>query len=365
MEETKATQPTGYNVDLTCEEYVRSQMLLTRLPMPIPLRTLQLIFTAMALVMVAGIVALAKLHMQPDWSLLLMTVISVCICLLYWLVLPHRVKTRAEKLFEDSVTDEYSYFGTVYVYPDRVVKVGNSATTTLTVDATLLFVESEDCMVWIKRGQPMLILPARCMTAEAATAMRTLADRLPARNRRFFGRLQPQNQPPAKPETADPTVLWEKTMVYTAEEYTSLLKYTLLTAYRQRVAVFSVISAVAALLIGSIEERIWVCIPCFLLFFGLLTWKNLLLNWRRIPRAVAATTDEARCVTVALTDRGVQIEQADKKTTLPWGSIPHIINREDYVEILREPQSFRIPKRVIEDFAAFDRIITQYWHNKK
>ncbi len=356
--------PAGFPVDLTREEFVAYHMLLTRLSAPLPLRAMQWIFTAIGGLLLVLAVADAIL-LGPNWMMLGTALFSVAISLVFWLIVPGRIRRKAAKTYDESVAGGHDYYGLMEYTGTHVVKRCDDITTAIPVNASSMFVEGPDCMVWINRERRAIVLPARCMTTEMAAEMRRAADKLPQRNRRFYGRLVPLGQVAVKPEMMQTTLLWEKTIVYTPEEYADQLKDSVTVHYRRRMPVLSIISVAAAFAFGFEEARPWKCLLWFLAIFGMLTVTNFVVPRSRIKSMQEHIPEEQRTLTVALTDRGVRMTQNEQSVTAPWFTLQHIIDRGDYVEFQRPPQLIRVPKRYIEDFEAFDSIITQYWQYKK
>lgn len=369
MEETANTNPlpeeTGWAVDLNREEFVQYQLLLTRISSPVPLRTMQVIFSVIAAVMTASTVVLHREIESFDWMLALSTLAVVGICVFFWVFVPRRIKARAERTYDETLESGHSYYGILSYTGNTIEKRGREITTAIPVNMSTLFVECAECMAWINRGHRAIVLPARCMTPEAAAEMRRAADKLPPRNRRFFGRLEPQSQPVTEVLPEEPTVLWEEQITYTPEEYAAQLSAMVVANYRRRLPLFSLLSVVAALAFGFAEERPWLCIPWFLGFFALLTVMNLLTPRRRIAAMAHTVPAEQRRMSVTLTDRGLRLKQQERVMMASWTSIEHVIDRGEYVEIQRGIQSAHIPKRVITDLPAFNELITCYWKNNK
>lgn len=366
MEDTTRPEQTGLAVDLTREEYIGYHLLLTRISSPVSMRAVQVLLSLLcgAALLLTGIYSWLARE-AVEWDILALSAAVLVLTVISRIAAPARMKKRAGALYDESIDSGYSYYGYLQVYPDRIEKVGKEFTTTIPVQEDTLFVESPEYMVWINREQRAIVLPARCMTAQAAADVRRAADRLPARNRRFFGRLAAQGQPAQPPQEIAYTVLWEQTLEYTPEEYRAQMRYMATQRYRRRLPMLGIISAAMGLLLGWSDTAIWPCVPWFLAIFAVLT----LLNWgiplRRYAAAADALPRQARQLWVSFSDRGMRMRQDTRYATIPWRAFNHIIDRGDYVELLRREQSVRIPKRCIDDLPAFDAMITHYWHNKK
>lgn len=362
-------ETTGFNdrwpVDLTREEFLGYQKLLGRSTGFMQGKTLQIVLSTVLCVYLLVLFGYLAIRQQEyDFLLLAAAVVTAAVDLVFWFVLPARRRRAAIALYDENVAAGYSYYGMLQVFPDRVEKAGDEMTTAIPTTPDSLFIESPEYMVWLNREQRAIVLPARCMTAEAAAAVRAAADRLPPRNRRFFGRLQPRGEQPLPPKKVPLTVLWEQTIDYTGEEYTALLRSTTMNNYRRQLPMLSFNSLLIALLITFTGGPVWAAIPWFLGLFLLMTVFSLWLPLRRCTTA-ETVPPQIRRLWVSLSDRGVRVRSGARFAVFPWQAVGHVIDRGTYVEILREPQSVWIPKRCIDDLAAFDAMIRQYWKNKK
>lgn len=366
MEDTTRQEQPCLAVDLTREEYVGYHMLLARIFSPVSMRTMQIVLSLLcgAALLLTGIYSWLARE-AVEWDILALCAAMLLLTVISRIAAPARIKKRAAALYDESIDSGYSYYGCLRIYPDRIEKVGREFTTAVPVQEDTLFVESPKYMVWINREQRAIVLPARCMTAQAAADVRRAADRLPARNRRFFGRLEAQGQPAQPPQEIAYTVLWEQTLEYTPEEYRAQMRYIVTQRYRQRLPMLGIVSAAMGWLLGWSDTAIWPCIPWFLAIFAVLTLLNLGLPLRRYAAAADALPRQARQLWISFSDRGMRMRQESRYATIPWRAFDHIIDRGDYVELLRREQSVRIPKRCIDDLSAFDEMITRYWNNRK
>ena len=255
-------ETTGFNdrwpVDLTREEFLGYQKLLGRSTGFMQGKTLQIVLSTVLCVYLLVLFGYLAIRRQEyDFLLLAAAVVTAAVDLVFWFVLPARRRKAAIALYDENVAAGYSYYGMLQVFPDRVEKAGDEMTTAIPTTPDSLFIESPEYMVWLNREQRAIVLPARCMTAEAAAAVRAAADRLPPRNRRFFGRLQPRGEQPLPPEKVPLTVLWEQTIDYTGEEYTALLRSTTVNNYRRQLPMLSFNSLLIALLITFTGGRLF------------------------------------------------------------------------------------------------------------
>lgn len=349
-------------VDINEQEYQGYLLLLSRVSGAMRVRPFS---TASCLLVGAAMLALGGYEWVSeaflDWLTWLFGVLFVIAGIVVYVTIPWRVRRHAAAQYRESVAGGYCFYGTLEVYADRVEKHGMSVTTAIPADPSAFLVESPDVMIWGGAGRRCIVMPARCMTAAAATAVRQVAERLPARNRRFYGRMQARGETVERPVPVEQPVLWECTVHYTAQEYADLAIHAATQSYLRRLPLFPVISGMIGLMLGWTDEvHVLSCVLYFLLAMGLLTVLNLVFPRRRI-RHMAEVADAPPPLTVRLSPIGLRIGDGQGEMNVPWSAVDHVIDRGDYVEICKGIYSYRIPKRCIEDLDAFDGLITAHW----
>ena len=362
----KATQSSVWEgqIDLTRKEYIAYYMQLSKLSGPLRLRNAQLIIT---LVFSVGLIALCAYEWVMFEAIDLFSVIVGGVLLLaslgIWWYVPRHVRRAAEKAYDETIAGGYTYYGTLRVLDDRIQKENAQGTNTVLIGPMTLFVETPEMMVFIPRNRRSIVIPARYLTAEAATCLRQLADKLPFRNRRFIGRLQPLGQTPVETPVPAQTILWHKTVRYEPDELASLMRANVTQNYMKQLPYLSVLSVLAGFALGWDGENILPCAGFFLLFFGIMTLLNLVTPRRRAAFAAQQADAAARTVEIKLTDRGVWLADPNSGfAAVPWSAVEHVVDRDTFVEIMRGRLSVRIPKRYIEDLSAFDTLICTYWN---
>ncbi len=371
MEEFRVTPPAeeptpaqnAWAIDLTREEYIRYYTLFSKLSGPLRMQTVQLIIS---LVFAAILAAFCVIDLMQtggvDWLFVLLGGVLLLASLFLWWYAPRHVRRAAAKAYDETLAGGYCYAGTLRVRDDRVEKENAQGIHTVHLNGGTLFIENPEMMVFLTANRRSIVIPARYLTAEAASVIRAAADKLPYRNRRFLGRVVPQGQTPDAACPPEDTVLWEQTVRYEPEELADLIRHNVTQNYMKRLPFFSVTSVMFGVAVGWNGDSILPCIGFFLLFFGLTTLFNLVMPRSR-ARLIAAQADIAgRTVAIKLTDRGVWMTDPNKGfAVLPWSVLEHVVDRDTFVEISRGPQSIRIPKRYIDNLSAFDTLISTYW----
>lgn len=353
-------------VDLTREEYVAFRYLQAKVNGPLRLRflwvVLTLLFSVAALAMALEEWYAAGFAGYPDPMLLVLAVLALLPLFYVWLYVPHRVKKTAAAQYDRSVSSGMSFTGRLTVGDGYVEKAGPSATANIPMDERTLFIENSEMMVFINAASPALVLPARCLTEEMAAAVRGAADRLPLRNRKFIARVVTQGHVvTAMPEAVIPEEVWVSTFTYTAKEYTTLTRGLIIAHYWRMAPVNAVYAAVLAVMTGwdmdvFTNETLMSCGVNFLLFFGLMTVFNLLLPLSRSKRQAEMLTAHDLTMQVRFDTLALRIKaQKSSETFVLWCDVDHVYDKGDFVEIIHNKRgNLQIPKRAIEDIAAFE-----------
>ena len=350
-----ATQ--GWPVDLKKEEFVHCQTLLARMQ-GAPRR--RATWCAVSVVSTAVYFVTSLLDntggATPDWPLLFsgaLLVLSLFLCG----YTPYHMRRQAAKQYEQAVACGQDYYGQLYVHPTRIQKIGDTATASLALDETTFFIEEKDMMVFAGRSRFVLALPARCMSADMAAAVRQAADRLPARNRRFLSRLQPKGLPAEKPATEKVDPLWENTIRFTGEEFAAITRAQITARYWKTAPWMAVMSVLGGVAFGWNGQTIWPCVAWFLVCFASLTLFRLVLPRARAKGMAVLSGDTLPSMHMVIDARGVHVTAENGRVGVPWSAVQHVYDKQPFVEICTAHSVWYIPKRCIEDFAVFSAMI--------
>ncbi len=362
--DTPPVEQREWATDLTREEYTRFYLLFSKLSGPLRLRGAQLIIT---LLFFAGLMAICVYEWfalgMIDWLTMLVGGLLLLVSFGLWWYAPRHVRKAAQKAYDEAVSGGYAFAGTVRLVDSRIEKVNATGVNAIVLDHTALFIEAPDMLVFLTAGRRSIVLPARYLTAEAATAIRQAADTLPYRNRRFIGRVQPQGEHPTPASVHEDAVLWEREICYEPQEMTDLLKYIAKQNFIKQLPFHAIVAVLCAVGMDmSGEMHIGGMLFRFFAVFGIILLFSLGMPLRRAKFMGAHGDESSRTVTVRLTARGVWMKSATSGfSVVPWTAIEHVINRDTFVEITRGRQSIRIPKTYIADISAFDKLITTHW----
>lgn len=364
-EENKTIPQEAWYVDLNREEFVAFRLLLARVYGPLRMKIPTAIISLLSCLLMVGLSLstwfTTHLAGDIDWVTLVAGVLVLLPGLYVWLYLPHRLAKTAAAQYERGKNAGMQYAGRLTVTDEYIEKAGPTATSHIHLDERVLFIENQQMMVFVSNGSPALVLPGRCLTEEMAAAVRRAADTLPPQHRRFIARLQAQGQQVEPPVPVTPEEVWVSTFTYTPEEYTTVLRGLIQQNFWRMAPVLTAVATVGALLFGWSGESLLPCIGYFLVFMGIMVVFNLLLPlWRAKGRANLLSphdlTMQVRMDTLALRIKA----QKGEESYVLWCDVDHVYDRDTFVEMVHNKHgSLNIPKRAIEDIAAFEAALNR------
>ena len=357
------TDPTY--VDINREEFIAFRMLTARVMGPLRLRVPTLLIAVVCCLLLGGYALFEWLGgavSYPDPVLLAGAALTLIPAVIVWGYIPWRLRRDAGKQYDRSVQAGVDFCGRLTVSTEFVEKAGGSLTAHIRLGERCLFIETPELMVLATPGIPAIVLPARCLTNEVTRQVRQAAERLPVRNRRYLGRIQPRGEaviPP--PPKAKPEEKWVSTFTYTAEEYATVLRGIIQQHFWRMAPLLALVAVMGALTFGYNGESLMPCVGYFVAFMVVLVLFNLVLPLRRVKAQCAALSPHDRTIQVRMDTMCVRAKLPKGGETLVlWCDVEHVYEREDFVEIVHNKQSaLFIPKRVIDDLDALDTVITQ------
>lgn len=276
------------------------------------------------------------------------------------LIIPTRIKKQAAKAYDDAVAAGNTFSGEVRLYPDRVEKITNVGGTKVPLNGHTIFVETADMLVFLNRFNPAVVLPARCLTEELATAVRQTAQALPAPNHRFISRLQPKGESVSVPVESEPLpTLWECAFTYTAEENVVVMRHVIIDRFWRMAPGIAGISLLGGLITGDISLANMIL--NFLVFLGMLTVINLVVPLLRVKGAAAQRVREKDKSALKIDRYAIRLAIGEEgEIPIPWSEDVHVYEKGDFAEIaVKRHTAFYLPKRCISDADAFNAVINQ------
>lgn len=365
MEEPpRETGDNAFPVDLSREEYIAFNLLLAKNGGVLRFRRSQLAIFGLLLGFSVAMLLVEAIRFGTLDAVLILVVAFIVLAGGFLLFgMPAYVKYSAGKAYDQSVLGGHEYYGMVYVYPDRLEKVGGGVTSAVRFSENAAYFETGDMMVLLASGSRAIVLPARCLTAEDAETVRraVLAGVAPMRQR-LLGRLRPgaaHRLPPPPAARDEQDREWLALAVeYTPEEFLKMVSDTALRAYVRLLPLYSGVSVVSGVLFGLLSG-----IPAGLVTFVVIMLGLFLLNTAgvkaRARRSLAVMPEDGLRIRLTLTDRGLVASgtRPGQETRLAWVSIQHAVDREDCVEFYNSRVFIRIPKRCIPDMEELRRVV--------
>lgn len=355
---------TTFAAGLSREEYIRSQELINRVTNGRRLaggRWLVMIMTGLSVLSVAAAYGVSG---EFDTSLAALLTLMFIAELWMMLSLPRQLRRRAGEAYDVTVSTGYAFDGIVTVTENEIQKRTTEATTVIPFNRCSLYVEAEDMVIFCINGGKAVAIPARCLTAEDAQAIRQAAYAGVAPARRCV--VQPvvpmaeqrQPLPPLTPPPAEEP-LFTADFEYTPGElrgefaegamrrFVAVLPQRLLTAVFFTVMLSFVVSV----------PLLPLCALCFILLF---VW-DVAMAWLRATRAVKLTEGEACRGRLELTEHYVTIcgkTDAARRMKIPWENVTRAVERPQTVEFtMGEGAMFSLPKRCIPDMDTLRSVV--------
>lgn len=357
--ENEATQA-HFPVDLSQEEYVRSQELLSQKFNGRRVGGSRLFSLLMMLLCLVSAVAVYRQTGTPDWAFLSLLVLMFVSEIWMMIDLPKQMRRRHSEAYAATQYTGYSFKGTVWIEEGAVRKQTESATATIPYENCRIFVETSDMMIFCGVDGHSIVIPARFLTEETAEITRQAAIKnIPPSRRLLLSRLVPAVLPPIETEETE-----EETRLTVLLEYTE--KEVIGMALDSALFHFARTLSGKCLLCTMLAAVAYFCfflppLPVFLLALLLFLGGSAFLAYRKIHRTIKATDKEICRMRLNITTRGLRLEgraEGAKPMVLPWKAITRAVERRDTVEFYTGKEvQLMIPKRCVPDMEELRRTV--------
>lgn len=366
-EQIEIIEPTvpRYPVDITEEEFIRFSKTVAKYFGALRTRTPMLVcfIVYMALIIFLAASELADTG-TLSWPMILMSIVAIVSALPALIINPIKVKKSAKAGYH--ANEENGYYGEIYFENGEIVKDVGYKQTRMPLSEQTLYIETADFMAFCAaRGNAAsIVIPARCVTEEMASAIRKEVFRPEHRlqrrvvKRMIAGAVAPIAQ---RAMCFAPTVLYETSFTYTPEELADIITYTARQNYVKQLPSLLMTAMLLGAVMVLMMENVWafvVAVPAVFLLSLLISSLN--------AAAAAKRTDQmppAR-IAVTITDRGIDQETvpAGRAASVKWRGVMRATEAETYVEFaMNGGMLLRIPKREIDDMDAFRAIVDRYY----
>ncbi len=348
-----------YAVDLTREEYVRSQEVLSRRGGS-AVGTRWISFVLLAVCVVMSIANFVQYNVL-DWSLISLLLLLVVSEIWMLVDMPKQLRRRSEAAYDASVYNGYTFFGTVTVESDAIRKRTATATAVIPYEQCRLFVECADMMIFCGADGKSIVIPSRFLTEETAEQTRNAAfAHIPPMRQLLLEKIQPAVQP----DSATAPLQSEEAILTLDVEYTDNEMVNLAAEASMQRFVHTLPSRVLlTTMIASVGFFMANIRPLPLFLSVLLALFVILFLTARIKmrRAITRTERNICRIRIEFSDYGIRIlgkAEAARPMRIPWQHITRAVNCRDTVELYAgSDKQLSIPKRCIPDFDELSAVV--------
>ena len=352
------TELLHFPVDLSQEEYVRSQELLSQKAGGSRVRSSRIFSFFLMVLCVFSAVSIYKQTGTPDWPLFTLLILMFIYELWLMVTLPRQLRYRYKTAYNTTLYTGYSFQGTVMVEKDAIRKQTLSATANIPYHTCRIFVEAADMMIFCGADGHSIVLPSRFLTEEAAELIRqTVFQKIPPSRRLLLERLVPATTIETINPLPEEQVFLNIPLEYTEKEVVSMTIDSVLIQFGRTLpnkCLLSTMAAAVAYFMFYLPP-----LPVFLLTLLVFLSVSLFSAWHKAHRAASQTETEGRSMRLEITNRGIRLFGRDAKPLmLPWTSITRAVEGPQTVEFYSEKdRQLMIPKRCIDEMDILRRLV--------
>lgn len=354
-----------FPANLTREEYIRFNLLIARTSGALRHQKAQLVFLVLMLVLGFGILLISKfVYNYVDAFLIVVMLILMVMAVVLYGGMPGYIRRAAARAYDQTVRQGYTYYGTVYVTKDKMVKRSRMSQVTIQYTEKVSFIESQDMLVLSEPGNKAIVLPARCLTKEDADSVRQcVLGKVNREKQHVLGRLIPRAaaRMDASGNEPDDTELLTIAVQYTQQEFVSMVTDKSMKGFIRTLPVYGTISILTGMLIGLLYGYYWGMIlfvsmitAIFLLTVGMARLRAF-LSVRRMP-------PDALTIRIGLSEKGMTIRSPRQAERLEyiWPMVSSAVERSNAVDFQAGNTFLRIPKRCIPDLQALKDLVDRH-----
>ena len=355
-----------YAVDLSREEYVRSQEILVGRTKGMARGT-----RFFSLFMLAACVVMGLLDFQYsrriDWSLVSLLVLLIGSELWMMLTMPAQLRRRSEAAYDSTAYSGYVFFGTVTVEHDAIRKRTATATTVIPYEQCRVYAETADMMIFCGMDGKSIVIPARFLNESTAEATRQAALKsVPIPRQMLINKLVPtldEGQPITAPDqTTDADVLLTIEVDYTDNEIVGMAAETAIEKFSTSLPSHCILMTMLAsfgYFMFAIKP-----LPLFLSALLIVFLGSVIKARIRMRRTITRTERRICKLRVEFTDSYIVLMgkvDGMRPLRLPWSHVTRAVNCRDTVEIYTgKDRQLSIPKRCIADFEDLSGIVDSH-----
>lgn len=353
-----------YAVGLSREEYVRSQELVNTVFRKRYLSRSR--WFAVFMLVLCLLMAAADYRVSGTVDVSLAVIVTLMSVAELWMLLdlPRQWRRQTETMYDVTLFSGHSFDGVLSVDADGITKTTGDETTRINFDRCLALIEAEDMLLFCVEQGKSIIVPARCLTEQAAQQTKQAAqNRVEPSKQYLLSPIRPSNEHPApvvpmaSPASEEPILTI--TMDITSGEFKADLTDTVIRDFFNK---FSG-KMLTAVTFTIIFYFVWntMPLPMFLLSLLVLFVGDVVRVRFRARRAIALSDGDVCRATVNFTEQYVGITRKAKESRrlqIPWYRITRAIERPQQVEFyVGRSRMLTIPKRCIENMEQLRHLV--------
>ena len=364
--------PASFPVDLSFDEYVRFNLIVSKTAGMLRLRKGQITLFS---IMMGFCLFMLYSDMVTNGRIDIVTVIFMLMLaaiegiMLYGV--PAYIRRSAGRMYEQTIESGHSYYGIVNVYADRMEKCSSQNTVRIRYQESAVYIETREMMILMAPDTPAIVLPARCLTKENADVVRraVLPGVLPQRQR-LIERMIPAALVPIEPPTeenrdggfTEENTLMELDVDYTREEFIKLALTGALHGYMKMLPIYCAASVMTGLLFG-ISYNFGIGIISFLMIQAVFFAVQMIGARSKAAKLFGSMPEEGSRIHIRFTEHGLVMRshQDGEIIRLAWPIITRAIEKPDSVEFYTKTAFLDIPKRCIEDMNTMRSIVDAHY----
>ncbi len=356
-------EETGFPVDLTEEEFLHFSMTVAKKMGPLKRQKMSLFLFAAYLIVEA--VGLVSIYLESGtWSYYLLTMMGItAACVIPMAVMmPRKILKSSKAAYKTG--NHNGYYGEIVVTPHGIMKHIGDEIVTIAFNEQTMYIEDRDFMAFTAANeQRSILLPARCMTADMAKAVREAVFSQDVQmQRHVFARMDALASAPIERRAfaEEAQTLYTVDFQYTEEELTKIISDGAWKRYTDNLPNVALMSCLAGILMAMLQEQLlWFPGLSLLFIFGYMLLTVL-------PPKLGAKSAAQQPIRhhVALTDRGLELRlsPSGKRMSIAWQGLERAIERPSCVEFVHSGGNvLRIPKRAIDNFDDFRRVVDDHF----
>jgi hypothetical protein len=373
--ENRPAYPIEFPVDISRDEFVRFNMIVSKIGGVMRFQKGQIILIAVISVIcifmfISDLISYNKI--DPINVMLMIFLISSGAIMVFGF--SSRVKNAAENTYDLTQQSGQSYYGIISIYPDRIEKRNDDKLVSINLSQAALYIETQDMIIITAQQKPAIVLPSRCLTPSDAEAVRSVIfGAVPVTRQKIESRFIPAaerhiSQPESNSieQDFDDQNAIIVNVNYTREEFVKMANDSALRNYLKMLPLYSVMSLITSISIGFLYN-FGAGIAVYIIFNAGLIGLNLFNSRTRSGRIYDSMPQNASQINAYFTQSGINIKSQGRSGTvmIKWNSITRAVDRPESFDFYSNSLFIRIPKRCVSDINELKEFINNNYSGSK